>query len=108
MKTVQHTPGPWTTEHQGGMERKKNNGEGVNRWQCVGLESGKDIAEVFLPSGKWNDAEGQANAQLIAAAPELFEALHVVERTFGHRFNNEIADLVESAIAKAEGRHGTH
>lgn len=47
--------------------------------------------------------EQEANARLIAAAPELLEALKVVESEWSTRSDGN-AKLVFDAIAKAEGR----
>ena len=67
-----HTPGPWQT---GGMmiltDRPSTvtpDGRTIHHW--------KDIAEVRHFNGPlWDSPEGNANANLIAAAPELLAAL---------------------------------
>ena len=56
-----HTPGPWSYIGNGDVVAKSNK-------YCGGE---KDIASVFLTV---ND-EDEANARLIAAAPDLLEAL---------------------------------
>ena len=66
-----HTPGPWKT---GGMliltDRPSTvtpDGRTIHNW--------RDIAEVRHFNGPlWDSPEGNANARLIAAAPELLAA----------------------------------
>ena len=58
---MKHTPGPWINLGNGDIIARSEN-------YCGGE---KDIASVFLTS---ND-EDEWNAQLIAAAPDLLEAL---------------------------------
>ena len=56
--TAQHTPGPWETKGTAGHE--------THGQSAVYCDDGKDIAIVY---------DGDANARLIAAAPELLAAL---------------------------------
>jgi hypothetical protein len=78
-KQTAHTPGPWETR-----------GNGHNRtdiWQAE--EAGnQQIGEVYTGGANKNNA-GYANARLIAAAPELLEALEEAAKT--------LADLSEGA-----------
>lgn len=93
-----HTKGPWKTE--------KN---GVHSWHIAAINSpvNNDWIEVWSPSANCGDEETmEANARLIAAAPELLEALaeladYVDERTG----DNECRTLenARAAIAKARG-----
>jgi hypothetical protein len=84
---VHHTPGPWTV----------------------------DGSYIHGPNGKRflavaGDGEGQANARLIAAAPELFSTLHFVRKWMnlrtdrGDEFPSQLRVAIADAIAKAEGR----
>lgn len=87
-----HTQGPWSYIGNGDVVAKSEK-------YCGGE---KDIASVFLTV---ND-EDEANARLIAAAPELLEALKVladyVDECTG---DNECRPLenARAAIAKATG-----
>ena len=96
-KTARHTPGPWhaTAEYI----RDENDGmigEATNLW-----------ANVKTPIG-----ERLANAQLMAAAPELLAALRALLATNSCReatYNSnvglaEAVDVARAAIANAEGR----
>jgi hypothetical protein len=81
-----HTPGPWV-QRKG--ELKGSDGNNVCVW-------GLGLAHCS------RDAVAEANARLIAAAPDLLEALkEIVQRNeIQHWFN---LDQARAAIAKAEG-----
>ena len=74
-----HTPGPWNADggygHHG-LALTGPNGEGLGHVRAL-IPSGamKHGMDVWM---KW--AEGQANAHLIAAAPDLLAALIGLER----------------------------
>lgn len=83
-----HTPGPWVVDgRRGGVWQGK-----------VDRINGLRIAVVDLSVGR--EEEDQANACLIAAAPELLEALRLVmaEADFG---DEELKRRCLAAIAKA-------
>lgn len=107
---TKHTPGPW---HTG-----TGNGDG----SIFGPEGTRRFLDGLFPICKMNGTdlpEDQANARLIAAAPELLgalkEARSVLETASRYfpksiqntdRFNllNVLANSVNPVIAKAEGR----
>ena len=102
---MSHTPGPWATHKTEG-----NGGNIPDRLEIVGPEEGRKrslIASIYgfkLP-------EGQANARLIAAAPELFEALEAAYMVLGpqkSRFKDYVdaVTLARAALAKARGDEG--
>jgi hypothetical protein len=78
-----HTPGPWsiiTEDHDISVD-----GEGwfddqhVNGWMIVGQIDSPDMAIAVLDTGyknNWNDTTLDANAALIAAAPDQNAALN--------------------------------
>lgn len=94
MKT-QHTPGPW---HVGIKQAEK----------IVYDSTGWAVANATVYHGE-NDAEQvKANARLIAAAPELLDALQTAAMALiGYTHRNEIIenalDSARAAIAKATG-----
>lgn len=68
---------------------------------------GYPIAEARInPSGNWSTGpyadEGEANAHLIAAAPEMKEALEEVLRWDAYP-NSSCRDRIKAALAKANG-----
>jgi hypothetical protein len=88
--TTSHTPGPWLHIGQGDVVARSDK-------YCGGE---KDIASVFLTR---ND-EDEANANLIAAAPDLLEALkRLMGGTTTLQDAQEAAQEARAAIAKATG-----
>lgn len=93
-----HTKGPW---HIGG------------RHKCTTYDAyGQRVSDSFegVMVTQRSDAECQANARLIAAAPELLEALEWVLGEYQVFFydetgkmENEVIAFARAAIAKAKG-----
>ena len=67
MNEVRHTPGPWQVRHDHGATTKTFGGPHVQAGKRV-------IAWPEFPSVDENDTS-EANARLIAAAPDLLDAL---------------------------------
>lgn len=87
---TKHTPGPWTaTGHDGGM--------------CVVVESKWGSVAKALPVGC--EVQEAANARLIAAAPELLEALEEIAEQLELEGPScsDILAAARAAIAKARG-----
>ena len=95
---TKHTPGPWA------VQDIKSDGTMVYRRICVGNTSVGSVGAYKLPKGR--EAEAEANARLIAAAPELLEAFKRA-RSFLERGGSgapfAAANALSAAIAKAEG-----
>ena len=104
-KTQKHTPGPWT------HAEAYDNGEPV----CIRIDSGaQTVAEVVFDS--LHNDEIDANARLIAAAPDLLKAakdllsLKEIKDCLSGRWstadpiNYNRAEQLRAAIAKAEDR----
>lgn len=103
---AQHTPGPWHAHEPASV-----------------AEPDHTYWHIYAGCGFYDDSEGarlgfnlsgyirEADAKLVAAAPELLEALKVVN-TFakatiarlGLTDTNGICEAADAAIAKAEGR----
>lgn len=99
----QHTPGPWTHGHQ-----ENSDGSGW-RFVCTNTHKfGTDEAEIARLVHTDNT---EANAWLIASAPELLEALQwIAERvcdTASATTCNVARDKARAAIAKATGQQTT-
>lgn len=95
MKT--HTPGPWAYDKDSNEIFSCNEAHGCG-W--VALVKGNDSNGQPLP-----EEERQANAKLIAAAPELLAAckelfMQMRREGCGHQ---QMLDRALAAIAKAEG-----
>jgi hypothetical protein len=105
IERLTHTPGPWRVEQTS-----------ANNWIGPGRPSGK--VENVVCSIDRNGlkpealARNDANARLIAAAPELLAAAHAAWHALkSYQYGNAAPDLaadcaavLEDAIAKAEGR----
>lgn len=87
MTKAQHTPGPWNCDQTVGFAT------------FVGAEENPNIAAVHFK----DTDEGKANARLIAAAPELYEALcdMISDRDC---LSEATVDFAQRAIAKARGQ----
>lgn len=84
--SAQHTPGPWTFGYTGASG------------YCI-YGAGQHIAISIL----YKKDGGEANARLIAAAPELLEALRLCAGFAEAYGQPETRDQVRAAIAKATG-----
>jgi hypothetical protein len=79
---MKHTPGPWNYDRSG---------------YSLYVNSGREVVTALLMDGKRLETS-EANARLIAAAPDLLEAL---ER-YVHHFGDPLK-CARAAIAKATG-----
>lgn len=95
MSAAQHTPGPWSAE------RSPLNDSNV--FMAVSAGDRGDVVYVTL-----RQIEVEANAHLIAAAPELLaaarRALAVLKATGESVRSGNALGALDAAIAKAEGR----
>ena len=91
MNKTKFTPGPWRVKKQIS-----------NTYIYVGPESDTCglTATCYSFSG-FND--GEANANLIAAAPEMYEALSSIEND-DNSIPAPIWNMIRSALTKADGR----
>ena len=91
--TAQHTPGPWT---QGTSE---------NGVECVWLDGHTESVRGMGDDGTWIDCNTEANARLIAAAPELLESLKsaIARQAYRPGEGPDWWEQGRAAIAKATG-----
>lgn len=89
-----HTPGPWTVVNWGTKSKI------IHGLLCIATTGNQQTS-----------SETDADARLIAAAPELLEALHRVvgelvymDEKLPYSNANAALDIVRAAIAKAEGK----
>lgn len=107
---TQHTPGPWTMKRGEGRYSDRLYIES-HVYSTPTVTSGKDQI-VQLTSLKWDDhgQEVEANARLIAAAPELLAALKLIlegtqcQDLADDEARKHNAFEARAAIAKAEAR----
>ena len=88
-----HTPGPWTHEGQGDITGIEDNGFG---------RGPVDVCSVYLRAV---EGRHEANARLIAAAPDLLEALEYCLDCLGDEFAlpSDCQSTARAAIARARG-----
>lgn len=93
--STKHTPGPW------GVEYDNADYNGGGQWYNAGP------AKVWFPYNvrKREEDEAHANARLIAAAPELLEALQDLVDAMTGRIDGEATAMHNAlaVIAKATG-----
>lgn len=97
MAAQKHTPGPWTIRTE-------------KRTRLVCDAHGNQIAAIRPVKRYGVEGDDAANARLIAAAPEMYEALRIIADS--EEFNGDafvcdfetLQGVARSAIAKAEGR----
>lgn len=104
--TTQHTPAPWTFN-------KAKYPDNTGGFDFAIEHGGQIIAEVFQHTGWQDNTEKEyvaqpveANARLIAAAPELLEALELFVNAHREPHDKEgyvAREKALSAIAKARG-----
>lgn len=109
MSETKFTPGPWFIDGSGNISNtvKAVTGE----WQLGEYaETVCSYQSALGPGTHTHDAEVEnstANAHLIAAAPELYEALEqafsVLEREYGRAVADVNMPLALPALAKARG-----
>ena len=115
---MKHTPGPWrATISKGDLKH------GGYPDKCISFVIDSDTRKLMAMGECWNTfsddpnpfPEIEANARLIAAAPEMLDALKslyehcaMIHKTWGDGCNQKQADAAiiagHAAIAKAEGR----
>jgi hypothetical protein len=97
MTTTQHTPGPWNICL-----------ESAHRPELVTAHPNKNICSVWSggSASQIEPEEWRANARLIAAAPEVLEALIILlgdSNKPEHRYQCDRINIARAAIAKAKG-----
>ena len=98
---MSYTPGPWATHKTEG-----NGGNISDRLEIVGPEEGRKRTLIASIYG-FKMPEGQANARLIAAAPELYEALvDLIGFVFHGKKDRQAILRATAALAKARGEEG--
>lgn len=99
---MKHTPGPWNTHsHQIAF------GTATLQHYLISAKDKLPIAETYP---QVDDEQEEANARLIAAAPDLLTACEQILNAFvaetNYRFNANLYDYmvaIEAAIKKAKG-----
>jgi len=97
MNETKFTKGPWSIEYDqwNSLEQPRD------VWACIIAPDPNDAVPWFV-ANVLCCAESSANASLIAAAPEMYEALDFVS---AHLTNDPLAahERIRAALAKARG-----
>ena len=118
MKEAKYTPGPWEVEYIGTSSGHDEyailaRGAALNVATVQPVDPDiTDAPEGYTPQDVDDYTEGpvtMANADLIAAAPDMYEALNALRGHFildehDEFYAPDIAELVRAALNKAEGR----
>lgn len=102
--SAQHTPGPWVQWADTNIVIRLH----------TGRPQAEDLRICEVATNTWKD-EGRHNARLIAAAPELLEALRITRGNVAslgpagalepYAPYREWLAMIDAAIAKATGEH---
>ena len=92
-----HTPGPWAVA----IDQPAGDEPGPTFPAIVEAEHGWHIADLQVIDDHLGEAPREANARLLAAAPELLEALEsMIASAKNHRI--PLTEKARAAIAKAK------
>lgn len=91
-----HSPGPWTLGPADDID-------GAQYYRSVSAKTWQNFANVVvrMEDDDHDSAKGLANAALIAAAPDLLEALEAVVAVADRK--TDVFNRAHAAIAKAKG-----
>lgn len=98
-----HTPGPWGLAfyNKGFMPPIDCENHKTIAVMAVGMESHGDVA--YMHHSLWGDDEAQANAMLIAAAPDLLSLLRETLRPGAYGLGSNLAQRIAETIALIDG-----
>lgn len=98
--TTKHTPGPWSVT-------KAKHGVDMSHYVVALATPDRNDRALVVHAEQGDDGQGDANARLIAAAPELLEALEWALRAMEARnplwAEGERFVAARATIAKAKG-----
>lgn len=99
-----HTPGPWTVEPPSDSEPDYDKRE-KDYWSIRAPGPNGYISHEVARLSGWNIDRDEHTARLIAAAPELLEALEAMIIAYEHEASPENPSLLmaRAAITKATG-----
>ena len=99
---MSHTPGPWTAKRGGPDFREGWSVEAPNSPHPLGESFSRqdNVVGKCCSAGVYREAD----ARLIAAAPDLLAALKRVRKAYGGLLDDKTNKVVEDAVEKAERR----
>lgn len=88
--SAKHTPGPWIAK------------AGIGRWNVTTSAAPRSFNICSINTDR---EEQEANARLIAAAPDLLEALKLTRMSRGWQYMSpETREIIDAALYKSEGK----
>ena len=109
-ESAQFTPGPWKLEYDDDDFAGTFTLCMATAIKNRGMYNANHLIDLY--EGVWDDdidfAETRANAQLISAAPELYEALKAISEDVDLALDSDSANLqrARAALARARGERG--
>lgn len=100
-----HTAGPWRIHPEITFGGKSSGHRILSSQNAVGADT--FLSVIFYGTKEVPETVGEANARLIAAAPELLEACQNAfefARALDEKHSDALRGLLSDAIAKAGGR----
>lgn len=95
---TKHTPGPW-------HEYNASHGRILSHWHVGGPDYREGLGAICKTTGEYIPEVEHANARLIAAAPELLEAVELAELELRQLGSPRSAlTTLQEAIAKVKGK----
>lgn len=104
---TRHTPGPWKAEQAIGTWKGHRVYGGLDTRERFDAMSGRKMRPEPLLIARVDyreDYDSEANARLIAAAPDLLEAAKLALFFANKKGQSELVLRLRAAIAKAESR----
>lgn len=101
-----HSPGPWKVYERGPWIERLGPGKSKEHWKVVG-PNGDAQTNIATCASNAMGIDNEANARLIALAPELLSALKEALPIVAWDVHPDADDLfrqIHELIAKAEGR----
>ena len=95
---TKHTPGPWAVGRRGGCVVSAAPIPGMR--EGTGHDDVEHYGGYLIGESIWR----KEDAQLIAAAPELLEALQAIVDLPAHPMRKKGVEIARAAIAKATGQ----
>lgn len=95
--TTNHTPGPWSVT-------KAKHGVEMSQYVVAMVAPDRNDRALVVHAEQGDDGQGDANARLIAAAPELLEALSVLYAVAAEQLGDDWTAVTNAAVVIAKAR----
>lgn len=103
MKNSKHTPGPWIVDR---LTRRGQTGNNYAHW--IQNAEGEDGQRIAIVESNWTpereDSTAEANARLIASAPDLLRVVEAVAQGMGNLPLDQIGDAGVHGINDGKSR----